>query len=284
MKSGLAAVNCRGETMWLNLQSRQVDMASGTMNYIKFGTGKQPLIILPGLSDGIAPLHGSIQASVLALLYKQFSRNFIVYVFSRKNNLEYGCSTRDMAKEQADAMKTLSISNAMVMGVSQGGMIAQYLAIDYPKLVKRLVLAVTISRKNAAMEKVIYNWIALAKKGNYKNLMIDTAEHSYSETYLKKYRFLYPLLGVIGKPENFDRFIIQANSCIEHNSYSKLEEIVCPTLVIGGGRDKIVGSNAAPELASQIKNCELFIYKELGHTAYEEAKDFNERVLHFLTG
>lgn len=268
--------------MWLNSQSRQVDMTNGTMNYIKFGTGKQPLIILPGLSDGIAPVHGSIQAAMLALIYKQFSRNFTVYIFSRKNNLEYGCSTREMAKEQANAMKTLSISNAMVMGVSQGGMIAQYLAIDYPELVKKLVLAVTISRKNTSIEKVVYNWIALAKKENYKNLMIDTAEQSYSENYLRKYRFLYPLLGVIGTPKNFDRFLIQATSCIEHNSYSKLGQIVCPTLVIGGGCDKVVGSNAAPELASQIKNCELFIYKELGHATYEEAKDFNERVLHFL--
>ena len=34
------------------------------------------------------------------------------------------------------------------MGVSQGGMIAQYLAIDHPDLVERLVLAVTAPRVN----------------------------------------------------------------------------------------------------------------------------------------
>lgn len=48
-------------------------------------------------------------------------------------------STRDMAEDQAKAMKALGIANANVMGVSQGGMIAQYLAIDHPELVRKLI-------------------------------------------------------------------------------------------------------------------------------------------------
>lgn len=41
--------------MLYNSQSCQIDIADGTMNYIEFGKGRQPLIILPGLSDGISP-------------------------------------------------------------------------------------------------------------------------------------------------------------------------------------------------------------------------------------
>lgn len=58
---------------------------------------------------------------------------------------------------------------------------------------------------------------------------------------------------------------------------------MCPALVIGGGCDRIVGSDASLELAAKIKNCELFVYHGLGHGAYEEAKDFNHRVLDFLS-
>lgn len=36
---------------------------------------------------------------------------------------------------------------AEVMGVSQGGMIAQYLAIDYPELVEKLVLVTSSKQK-----------------------------------------------------------------------------------------------------------------------------------------
>ena len=55
------------------------------------------------------------------------------------------------------------------------------------------------------------------------------------------------------------------------------------TFVIGDSCDKIVGTASASAIAAKISHSELFIYNGLGHAAYEEAKDFNERVLNFLT-
>lgn len=268
--------------MCFNSQFRQVVINGEKMNYIKFGKGEKPLIILPGLGDGLSPVHGQLQATAFALSYKQFAQKFKVYLFSRKNCLNKGYSTRDMAKDQAEVMKILRISGASVMGVSQGGMIAQYLAIDYPDLVDKLVLVVTLSKQNATIQEVVNTWIQMAKQGDYKNLILDTAEKLYSEKYLKRYRLLYPFIGNIGKPKDFKRFLIQATSCVEHNSYSELNKIACHTLIIGGGNDRVVGTNSALELAEKIKNNELFLYNELGHATYEEAADFNDRVLNFL--
>jgi len=187
-----------------------------------------------------------------------------------------------MAKDQAEAMNVLGISKADIMGVSQGGMIAQYLAIDYPNLVNKLVLAVTLSKQNETIQKGVSSWIEMAKHGDYKGLIIDTAEKSYSERYLKKHRFLYPLLGRIGRPKDFTRFLIQANSCIQHDAYNELDKIKCPILVVGGDCDKIVGLNSSEEIVERINNSELLIYKGFGHATYEEAKDFSVRVLNFL--
>lgn len=197
--------------------------------------------------------------------------------------MEEGYSTRDMARDQAQAMKALDIKKANVLGISQGGMIAQYLAIDYPELVEKLVLAVTLSKQNELVKNVVSNWISLAEQHDYKNLMIDTAEKSYSDKYLKKYRLIYPLLGRIGKPKDFSRFLIQAKSCMNHNAFPELDKIMCPTLVIGGKCDKIVGVDASREIAGKINICQQFIYNEFGHAVYEEAKDFNERVKTFLS-
>ena len=83
-------------------------------------------------------------------------------------------------------------------------------------------------------------------------------------------------------PKDFSRFIIQAKSCINHNAYLELDKILCQTLVIGGDCDKIVGVEASRELANKIKKSELYIYNGLGHAAYEEAKDFNKRILDYL--
>lgn len=258
-----------------------VAIGDSEMDYISFGKGNRNLVMLPGLGDGLSTVKG--MAFIFSVMYRIYAKEFTVYVFSRKNHLPEGYSTREMAKDQADAMAALGISKASVLGISQGGMIAQYLAIDYPDLADRLVLAVTGSKPNETIEHVVGTWMEMAAQGNYKALMIDTAEKSYSESYLKKYRWLYPFLGKIGKPKSFQRFLIQAASCITHNAHDELNKILCPTLIIGGDCDKIVGIASAPAMAEQIKGSELFLYKGLGHAAYEEAKDFHGRVLDFLS-
>lgn len=266
--------------MLLNAENGIVTIGGMDMDYISFGKGNKILIMLPGLGDGLATVKGT--ALFLAIAYRVYAKDYKVFVFSRKNRLEEGYSTRDMARDQAEAMKMLGIFKADIIGVSQGGMIAQYMAIDYPELVDKLVLAVTLSKQNEIIQKTVGSWMEMAKCGKYKDLIIDTAEKSYSERYLKKHRFLYPLLGKMGKPKDFTRFLIQANSCIHHNAHIELDKIKCPTLVVGSDCDKIVGSNSSREIAKRIKDSELFIYKGLGHAAYEEAKDFNVRILNFL--
>lgn len=257
----------------------QIRLDDSIMEYVTFGQGDQALILLPGLSDGLRTVKG--MALPLAWSYRAFGQEYRVFVFSRKKELPLNYSTKDMAADQAKAMEILGITKAYVMGVSQGGLIAQYLAIDYPQKVEKLILAMTFCKPNEVLQNVVENWISMANQSDYHSLMIDTAQKTYVNE--KKYRFLYPLLGRIGKPKDFTRFIIQAKSCLPHDAYKELDRIACPTLILGGGCDHIVGQTAALELAAKIPNQELFIYSDLGHGAYEEAKDFNQRVLHFLS-
>lgn len=266
--------------MLLNAKNGSVNIGDTEMEYITFGNGSDVLIMLPGLGDGLATVKG--KALAFAMSYREYAKDYKVYLFSRKSQLKDGYTTRDMAKDQAEAMRILGISKASVLGVSQGGMIAQYLTIDYPDLVDKLVLAVTLSKQNETIQPAVSSWIDMAKRGDYKGIMIDTAEKSYSEAYLKKNRIFFPILGKLGKPKSFDRFLIQANACLGHNAYQELDQIACPTLVIGGDDDKIVGVDAASEIAEKIKDSELFIYNGLGHATYEEAKDFNDRILKFF--
>lgn len=179
-------------------------------------------------------------------------------------------------------MDLLGIERADVIGISQGGMIAQYLAVDSPQTVGKLVLAVTLARQNPLIEEAVGSWLRMAEADDYKSLFIDTAERSYSQAYLKKYRALYPILTRVGKPKSFERFIIQAHACLGHDAYGELDRITCPTFVVGADCDKVVGPDASRELARSIAGSRLWMYAGLGHGAYEEAKDFNSRVLEFL--
>ena len=176
----------------------------------------------------------------------------------------------------------LYIAKADVFGVSQGGMIAQHLAIDYPERIGKLVLVVTIGRQNPCIQECIGNWIALAKQNRYGEVMKDVTLRMYTKEYIEKYRYMVPLMGLYPPPKNKERFIIMAESCIVYDAYDKLDQIVAPTFIIGGERDETVSGDASRELAKKITGSELFMYKEYGHGLYSEAKDFNDRVIGFL--
>ena len=169
--------------MFCNAKNNNIKIDQSDMDYISFGKGNKDLIIIPGLGDGLRTVKG--MAIPLAFMYKKFAKEYTVYIFSRRNNLTNGFTTQDMAQDIVKVMNLLNISNADILGVSQGGMIAQCIAINNPERVNKLVLAVTSSKSNEMINNVVGNWIQLAKKNDFKNIFIDTAEKSYSEKYLK---------------------------------------------------------------------------------------------------
>lgn len=266
--------------MLYNAKERSVNINGTPMSFVEFGYGTRPLVLIPGLVDGLKTVKG--QAFNLAFFYRMFVKEFRIYVFSRKEILEKGYTTKDMAADLKIAIDNLEIEKIYMMGVSQGGMIAQHFAINYPDTVEKLVVAVSTSRANNVLRDVISKWVEWAKSDDYKSLIVHTLENTYSQNKLKTYRLLYPLISKIGKPKNFNRFLIQAEACLTHNTYNELRNIKCPTLIVGGDSDKIVGAEASHEIAEKISESRLIIYKGLGHGAYEEAKNFNRQVIDFL--
>ncbi len=254
-------------------------LAAGEMDYIRFGGGEKTLVMLPGVGDGLKTVKG--MALPFALLYRQLAEDFTVYVFSRRRELPEHFSTRQMADDLSAAMDALKLSRAAVVGVSQGGMIAQWLALDHPDKVGKLVLVVTLARPNDTVRGAVAQWTAMAARGDYRGIMLDTAERSYSPKRLKLARAEYKLLGSVGKPKSFARFLTQAESCVTHDAHDMLDQIRCPTLVIGGTDDRIVTGEASGELAARIPGSSLYLYEGLGHGLYEEAPDFLGRVADF---
>ena len=249
------------------------------MYYVSFGTGEKNLVVLPGLSDGLATVKG--KALILSPPYRKFFRDYTVYMFSRKNNMPEGYSIRDMAEDQVRVMKDLGIDRAYLLGVSQGGMIAQEMAINHPESVIRLVLAVTAPNANEVVQEAVSGWIDMVNRGDHVSLMADTAERMYSETYLQKNRRYIPLLAGFTKPRTYDRFLKNAHAILGFDCRNELPGISCPTLIIAGSDDHTVGNEAAFELNRAISCSELYIYEGLGHGVFEEAKDFYDRVREF---
>ncbi len=77
----------KGKTLYFNEKS---------MDYVTFGKGNQPLVIIPGLGDGLQTVKG--MAMPFSITYRILAERYKIYVFSRINELRQGYTTRDMAR------------------------------------------------------------------------------------------------------------------------------------------------------------------------------------------
>lgn len=260
-----------------HIQKLTIEIENTEMDYITFGDGERPLVLIPGLSFKTVKKF----AAPLAFAYRIFAKEFKVYVFDRKLQIPVGYSVKNIADDVAYGMKQIGISNADVIGISQGGMAAQYLAIEYPELVHKLVLAVTLSRINDTAWTVVSNWIRLALKNDYEGIAEDMMRKVYSEEYIKRFGKYFPIASHIAKPKDMQHFERMARACLTCSTYDKLEKIQCPVFVIGGQKDQVVSGEASVEIAEKL-GCEIYMYEELGHSIYEEAPDFTRRIYSFL--
>lgn len=265
--------------MGLQAKNEYIQIEDWDCDYITFGSGEKPLIMLTGVGDGFQTAKGI--AVPFAFAFRRFAKDFKVYVFSRRRVMPEGFTTADMSDDIAAIMREIGLESAYVYGVSQGGMIAQQLAIRYPKKVRSLVLAVTAPKSNPTMIEALEGWLEMVKQDDYAGIMRDTAIRSYTGKYLRRGLRMNKLLS-LAKPKDYSRFRILCESCLEHDCYDFLGAITCPTLVIGAEQDQVLSGEASRVLAEQIPHAELYMYEGYSHGVYEQAKDFNERVINWL--
>ena len=263
--------------MRYNTKRHEIEIGNTVMDYITFGEGEKVLVLIPGLSFKTVRKF----AEAFSFMYRIFAKEYTVYVFDRKRQLPIGYTIKHMADDLAQVMKSIGIERADVIGISQGGMIAQYLTLDHPQLVNKLVLGVTLSRLNDTARDVISNWVRLAVNSDYEGITEDMLKIVYSDEYVAKIGKYFPLVSRFGKPKDMGQFAIRARACLTCNCFDRLEEISCPVFVIGAKNDLVLTGEAAEEIAEKL-GCECYMYENMGHSAYEETPDFNQRILEFL--
>ncbi len=118
-----------------------LDAGGLRLHYEEIGTGPT-LVLLPGL--GMRAEHWAPHLPLLAA-------NRRVIALDVRGGAESDCpngpyETREMAEDTALALDSLGIERTDVLGVSMGGFVAQWLALNHPERVARMVLALTALR------------------------------------------------------------------------------------------------------------------------------------------
>ena len=250
------------------------------MKYLRFGNpAGKAFVVLPGLS-----LRSVLMAApAIEGAYKIFSEDFDIYLFDRKDDVKAPYTIEDMADDTAVVMKAIGIKDAAVMGFSQGGMMAQVIAIRYPELVSRLVLGSTTSRPRKNETEKISGWVELAKKRDIRALAEAFGSNVYSEGFYGKYKDLIYTANKDASEEEINKFITLAEGTEGFDVFGRLKDIKAKTLVLADKRDKIISPEAYDDF-DEIPGVTKYLYDQYGHAVYDEAPDFFERVLCFLNG
>ena len=246
-------------------------------HYAQFGRGGRNLILIPGLS--MKTVEG--QGLALAWQFRDFFQDYTVYVMDKRDDVKEDVTLRELAEDIYAVADYIGLVGADVVGVSQGGMIAQYFAIDHPEFVNKLVLAVTASKMNDSIKAYVNYCVVQAQRGDMEAIMIDSFEKDFSQEYTKSFKPILPLMAKLSVPKSNTRFIRLARAINSLDTYEELDKITCPVFVIGAARDRIVTVEASEEIVEKL-NCKKYIYRNLGHGTYSEAKDFNEKIYRFL--
>ena len=254
-----------------------------SMDFFRFGKGEKTLVILPGLSVQSV----MAAADAVAAAYQSLTDRYTIYVFDRRADLPETYPVGEMARDTAEAMQALGLKQVCLFGASQGGMMAQVLAIEYPELVGRMVLGSTAARVGEEQYRVLEEWIRLAKEGDRAGLYLAFGREIYPPNLFEQYReALLAAAGTVTDAE-LARFVVLAEGTKNFDVVPELDRIRCPVMAVGVFDDAVLGADATMEIAEKLDSLpdfRLYIYAGYGHAAYDTAPDYRQRILRFFEG
>ena len=221
--------------MSYNIKEGTLNFGDCSMDYAEFGKGERPLLLIRGLN--ITRLQGTVPN--LVRRYRLYADNFRIYVIDRREPLPEVITDEFLAEDVYEGARALGLEKVPVIGNSQGGMIAQYLTLNHPEMVEKLVLNVTTSTPNPVLKKNVEDWVKLteteglgAVSDGMMGLMYPPGKEPAPG---EGDEVMVPGL----KSHPAEEFIALSKACLTCNTKDRLKEIKCPVLVLGGGKDVI---------------------------------------------
>jgi pimeloyl-ACP methyl ester carboxylesterase len=248
--------------------------------YACFGSGTSNLVVFDGLDFRHKPPSGIIQRMSYGYL-KRLANDYRIYIVSRRPGLPPGYSLKDMSDDYAVMIKNELGGAVDIIGVSTGGGIAQYFAIDHPDLVRRLVLAMTGCRQTEQGKELLRKVAELARKRKRRAAYALLGTAIIRKGIAKHvFKWFMWLLGPLYVPADPSDGIVEIEADDRYDLSDRLDRIKPDTLVIGGEEDFFY---AIRETAGKIPDARLVLYPDLGHNAmFARSRQFGQEIRAFL--
>jgi 3-oxoadipate enol-lactonase len=182
----------------------------------------------------------------------------------RSRGLPPPYTAAQLASDLARLLDHLGINSTAVLGYSQGGAIAQQLALDHPKRCDRLMLVCTYAFNMATFRErleghIVPLFLRILGPRRFAKFVV-----SQGVKLLDKERADW----LVGRFANQDTELMLAlwREAMAFDSRSRLTEIRCPTLIVAGSNDTAVPIHHAKMLHDGILGSRLVIIDGADHT------------------
>ncbi len=178
-------------------------------------------------------------------------------------------SIRQMADDAANLMDALGLERADVFGASMGGMIAQELALNYPKRVKRLILGCTSAggKGRVLAPPEIQAYLEPRTDMTLYQMLWWSAPAGYPQEYIDAHRDVVERKIQLDLlyPSQLHAYKAQLAAYKAHDAYSRLSSLRMPTLILVGDRDVLIPPENSWILASIIPDARMQTIRGAGH-------------------
>jgi len=271
------------ETSLYGLHRAEVDVSDSTMMSWQNSPddGKESVIMIHGYSA---------DKTVWMRFARHFTKQYRVIILDLPGHGETAFDpalkydTVSQAQRVVEAMNTLGIKRAHIIGNSMGGFIAGQLALHHPDRVQSAVLidaAGVISPQESDMFKMLAagrNPFEMSSRAEFTEFYAMTMAQP---PWLPKMILDYMADDYIARRESLARIFQDFHSTDFLDN--RLPDIQVPTLILWGEQDRLLHVSGAEVWKKGIANAELITYPELGHMPMTEAPSQSaEDVLAFL--
>lgn len=265
-------------------QKTKISLSHGALvPIVELGYGNTPVVTIPGAGDGLSTVHESAQA--MAWFYRRRAPHQRMHIISRREDIPAGHSIEDHARDYIEAVDQLRCGPVILECNSAGGPIGQQIAAQRPDLVRGLVLASTGHRVDATATGVFESWLTMIDHGKWADFGWDTTVKTYRSVARLHWSepLLKPALGLMSRPKSPQRMRHLLQGLLGVDNSSVLERIECPTLVFGGTRDPIFGTELQRQMAAGINDSTLVQAPGYLHGADLESPDYAKAVVKLIS-
>lgn len=205
----------------------------------------------------------------------------------------------DLADAVADFMRAHELGSVTLIGGAMGSAVAQFVALNHPSLVQRLVLTATSAQSRAGpppnaapganappggftgSASTPEQRREMTKSRWQQNPPRETVDDffyakkppaEYAERFYEAFRQMNLEAGVLVSEANGD-----------WSTYERLQEIKVPTLIIQGAQDKTKSPEEGAQMAARMPNARMVVLQDASHTPqWDQPQAFKAAALPFI--